>query len=349
MMSGKIELSYQFVHYGKELDPVKDTLVLDVGMKTVPGVIDHHHPDAERECTASLIAKSPHLVLDHIKREEIQRKARLRIITHRFPDFDALSSTYLTLKLLEKGIVDPSMEKIARYAKLVDSASLPREIDLPSTPYSILRALFKRIRKDEEAANLERANEGLRFMNFLYSKSEEGYDIIQNRLLFSGIERYERAMRDVEDDYFNYLSDLNQSQKVILLLPLSTAKGKKKVDGLIVKNPKSFLFKEWAHRDRENSLLKEGFTFLMTNFRNKRYILGVDPEKGVNLRGLGDLLNQIEVKKREGAGRPLKFRWYDGNCPFFNYRIIDSPQDNTSLHHEEVFDAILHFSQSLGK
>lgn len=353
MISEKIELSYQFVRYGKELDPVKDTMVLDVGMKTVPGVIDHHHPDAERECTASLIAKSPHLVLDHIKREEIQREEKipysLRIITHRFPDFDALSSTFLTLKLLEKGVFDPSMEKIARYTKMVDSASLPREIDLPSTPYSILRALFKRIRRDEEKTNLERVNEGLRFMNFLYSKSEEGYDIFQNRLLFSGIERYERAMREVEDDYFDYLYDLNQSQNVTLFLPLSAGKGRKKVDGLIVKNPKSFLLKEWAHRDKENSLLKEGFSFLMTNFRNKRYILGVDPEKGVNLRGLGDLLNQIEVKKREGAGRPLKFRWYDGNCPFFNYRIIDSPQDNTSLHHEEVFDAILHFSQSLGK
>lgn len=206
MSATKIKVSYQFVHYGQELDPEDKTLVLDVGMKTVPGIIDHHHPEADVECTASLIAKSPHLVLDHIKREEIQRKEQgpysLSIITHRFPDFDALSSIFLALKLLEKGAVDSAMEKIAGYAKMVDSALLPKEIDLSSTPYSILR-------------------------------------------------------------------------------------------------------------------------------------------------GLGDLLNHREAKKREAIGRPLNFRWYDGNCPFFNYRIIDSPQDESSLSHQAIVETLISFSQNL--
>lgn len=347
----RAEVVYQFVLYGKEIVPEKDTLALDVGMKTVPGVIDHHHPLAERECTASLIVKYPHLVLDHIHQKEFISKEKppylLRIITHRLPDFDAVSSIFLALRLLERGMVDPSMEKIARYTKMVDSASFPKEIDISSTPYSILRALFKKIKKEEKVANLERVKEGLKFMNFLYSKSEEGYDIFQNRLLFSGVERYERAMRKAEDDYFDYLFDLNQSQKIVLFLPLISGKGKKKVDGLIVKNPKSFLLKEWVRRDKQNSSLKQGFSFLMTNFRNKRYILGVDPEKGVNLQGLGDLLNQKEAEKRKDIGRPLDFCWYDGNCPFFNYRIIDSPQDGSSLSHQEILEALTSFSQNI--
>lgn len=349
MRQMNIEVTYQFVPYGQQLSPEKQTLALDVGMKTVPGVIDHHHPQADVECTASLIAKSPHLVLDHIKREYIQGSKEapysLRMITHRFPDFDAVSSIFLVLKLLEIGRIDASMEKIARYTKLVDSASLPKAIDLPSTPYSVLRGLFKKIRKEEEQANLERVNEGLKFMNFLYSRSEEGYEIVQNRQLFSSIHRYERAMREAEDDYFGYLSDLNRSQKHILFLPQISGKGRKKVDGLLVKNPRSFLLKEWAQRDKHNSSLKEGFSFLMSNFWNKRYILGVDPEKGVNLHGLGDFLNQKEAKKREGMGRPLNLRWYDGNCPFFNYRIIDSPQDETRLSHQDIVDTILSFSE----
>ena len=48
-----MDIVYQFVKYGEDLKPEKNTLVLDVGMKTVPGVIDHHHPKAEPECTAS--------------------------------------------------------------------------------------------------------------------------------------------------------------------------------------------------------------------------------------------------------------------------------------------------------
>lgn len=346
-----MEITYEFVHYGKEFEPEKNTLVLDVGMKTAPGVIDHHHPTAEVECTASLIAKYPNLVLDHIKREDLcgegDESLKLRIITHRLPDFDAVASIFLALKLIETGQLDPFMDKIAQYTKMVDSASLPKTLELSATPYSILRALFTRIRNGEEAVNQERVREGLKFMNFLYSKSKEGHDILQNRVLFSGIDRYESAMRKVENDYFNYLYDLTLAQKIVLFLPLTSGQGKKKVDGLIIKNPGNFLLKEWARRDRENSSLNEGFTLVMTIFGNKRYIIGVDREKGVNLRGFADLLNKKEEEKRMVSERPLGFQWYGGDCPFFDYRIVDSPQDGTSLRHEEIVDALLSFSENL--
>jgi hypothetical protein len=156
-----MEVTYDFVAYGENLEPQPETVVLDVGMKTVPGVIDHHHPQAEPECTASLVVKYPHLVLDHVKMAE-----NLRLVTHRLPDFDALSSIFLTLKLLELGRVDAAMEKIGRYAKLVDSASLPKNIDLAATPYSILRALFSGAKKEEAELNRERASEGTKFMRF---------------------------------------------------------------------------------------------------------------------------------------------------------------------------------------
>ncbi|NIO47964.1 MAG: hypothetical protein GTN73_00780 [Candidatus Aminicenantes bacterium] len=318
-------------------------------MKTVPGVIDHHHPEAEVECTASLIAKHPNLVLHHIREDIAGKKEepiKLRIVTHRLPDFDSISSIFLALKLIEIGKIDPSMEKIAHYARMVDCSALPKDIDLTSTPYSILRSLFSEIKRGEEESNLERVREGLKFMNFLYSKSEEGYEILDNKALFSGIDRYGWAMRKAEDDYFSYLSDINRARKIILHLPLTKGSGKKKVDGLVIKNPQSFLLKEWARRDRENSSLREGFGFLATNFWNKRYILGVDPEKEVNLRGLGDLLNEKEVEKRTKTGKPFTFRWYDGNCPFFNFRIIDSPQDGTSLSQEEVVNILLFFGQN---
>ncbi|MFQ5721470.1 MAG: hypothetical protein ACE5GI_03170 [Candidatus Aminicenantales bacterium] len=344
------QIVYQFVPYGKQLEPQKDRLVLDVGMKTVPGVIDHHHPQAEKECTASLIVKHPQLVLDHLYPEGFRPKNEpqpLFIITHRFPDFDAVASIFLSLKLSEKGEIDDYLEKIAAYTKMIDSARLPKEIDLPSTPYSILRALFKKIRGDERQINLARIKEGLIFMNFLYTKAGESYDIFQNRLLFSGIEKYERAMREAEDDYFDYLLDLKRSLKIKIFLPLISSQGGKKVDGLIVRNPKSYLLKEWARRDRENSSFKQGFSFLMTNIRNKRYILGVDPEQKIYLRGLGGLLNQKEEIKRKEQGRPFNYRWYEGNCPFFNYRIIDSPLDGTRLSHQEIVDTLLSFSQNI--
>ncbi len=353
MIFNPFEVAYRFVPYGTKFDPQKGTLVLDVGMKTVPGIIDHHHPEAEPECTASLIAKYPSLVLDHIQRTEIyegkEGTSFLNIITHRLPDFDAVSSIFLTLKLIETGQIDPAMEKIAQYTKMVDSANLPKEWDLASTPYAILRALFLRIRKSDETTSRERVKEGLKFMNFLYSKSIEGHEIFVNKVLFSGVDRYQRAIRRAEDDYFNYLNDLERGQILLLDLPLASGEGAKTVDGLVVRNPSSYLLKDWARRDILNPSLKQGFSFLMTNFGNRRFILGVDPTKGINLKGLGDMLNQKEANRRKELGRPFAHRWYDGNCPFFNFRIIDSPQDESSLAHHDILETLLEFGQKREK
>jgi hypothetical protein len=346
-----MDVIYEFVPYGERFDPQPATIVLDVGMRTVPGVIDHHHPEAEPECTASLIAKHPELVLDYLGLFRAPAPGDflppLRIITHRLPDFDSLASIFLTLKLLEIGRINPSLERIARYTRMVDSASLPKEIELSSTPYSILRALFSGARKVEAEINQERLAEGLRFMRFLYAKTEEGYEIEENRRLFSGIDRYERAMRKVENDYFQYLEDLGRAERIILDLPLSDRTGRRRVDALIVRNPSSFLLKEWSRRDLVQSSQSKGFSLLVTSFGSQRYILGVDPGMGVTLRGLGGLLNQKEKERREAEGKPITHRWYEGNCPFFDYRIIDSPQDGTALHHQDVIDCLWAFSRSL--
>jgi hypothetical protein len=337
-----METIFQFVNYGERFDPAPGTLVLDVGMATVPGVIDHHHPEAEAECTASLIAKYPHLVLGHINPDE-----PLTIVTHKLPDFDSLSSIFLAQKLVEIGSMNPSLHKLAAYARIVDSASLPKHIDLSGTPYAILRALFSGSKKSEEDINRERIEEGLKFMRFLYARADEGLEILENRSLFSGIDRYERAMRKVEADYFRYLEDTGRGLKVRVELPAADRIEKKTVDGLVVANPKSFLLKDWAHRDRDHASLGEGFGFTMISFGGSRYILGVDPERGVNLRGLGAILNRKEAERRTAEGRAFPRPWYEGNCPFFNYRIIDTPQDGTSLSQTEILDALIEFGQGM--
>lgn len=71
----------------------------------------------------------------------------------------------------------------------------------------------------------------------------------------------------------------------------------------------------------------------------------MDPESGVHLKGLGDLLNEKEREKREASKTLFPFQWYDGNCPFFNYRIIVSPQDETLLTHDEIVEELFSFSK----
>lgn len=329
-------VSFRFVPYGQDILPVPGVLVLDVGMRTVPGVIDHHHPGAEAECAASLVVRRPGLVLDH------DLDPLREVVTHRLPDFDALSAAFLALRLLETRRVDPAMERLAAYAKLVDSAALSPALDLGGTPYAVLRGMFAGRKGPEDAANETRVEEGLKFMRFLHARAERGEDIVENRRLFSGIDRYERAQRKVESDHARYVDDAARGLKLRLRLPAAGGPGFKEVDGLVVRNPTSFLLKEWSRRDREAAPGRDGFGFLMTNFLGTRFSLGVDPARGVRLKGLADLLNRREAEKRGAAGRPFT-AWYDGNCPLFDFRIIASPQDDTALGFEEILELIHRF------
>jgi hypothetical protein len=334
-----MEPVFRFVLYGEDILPEPGVLVVDVGMRTVPGVIDHHQPEAEAECAASLVVKRPELVLGH------DLDPLREVVTHRLPDFDALAAIFLALRLLETRRIDPAMERLAAYARLVDTASLPPSIDLAATPYAILRALFAGRRGPEEAANEARVTEGLKFMRFLHDKAAAGEDLIENRLLFRGIDRYERAQQKVGEDHFRYLDDARRGLKLKLSLPLASERGAREVDGLVVRNPTSFLLKEWARRDRNNAPGGNGFAFLMTNFLETRYILGVDPGSGVNLKGLADLLNGREAEKRRAAGRPFT-AWYDGNCPLFGFRIVDSPQDQTALGYDDILALVVEFGRT---
>jgi hypothetical protein len=344
-----MNVDYLFVNHGETLAPKKDTIILDVGMDMTPGVIDHHHPQAEAECTASLIVKYPGLVLDHLRKGGRAAPESLTVITHRLPDFDAVSSIFLVLKLLETGQVDGPMAQIAGYARMADSASFPKSIDLAATPFAILRALFSDIHLPAEEANRARVEEGLRLMKFLYAKSGEGQGIVENRLLYAGIDRYQKAMRRIEDDYFRYLADLERGFQLRIWLPLLAGNDRRELDGLVAANPRSFLFKEWARRDKTHSPLGRGFSFIMSSFGPERFILGVDTEEGVNLKGLAPRLDEREEAKRKMIGRSPSPGWYDGNCAFFEQRIVVSPRDGTALALEEILGVLLDYGRPSDK
>jgi hypothetical protein len=84
---------------------------------------------------------------------------------------------------------------------------------------------------------------------------------------------------------------------------------------------------------------------VLSQFGSSRFILGVDPAAGVHLRGLGTLLNAREAGHRAAPDRPSGPPWYEGDCPFFNHRIVDSPQDGSDLSAGEVLAAVLEFGE----
>ena len=347
---GNLSITYEFVPYGTHFHPQPNTLVLDVGRETKPGVIDHHHPDAPPECTASLLVKKPELVLEHIyppHHLSPEKLPPLKFITHRFPDFDAIVSLFLAQQIILSQEVVEDMIALADYTKLVDSGALPRTYDLTGTPYAILRALFTRLKVDtEEELNQERIRIGLQFIRFIYEKLREGYDVFDNRSFYQGTGAYEKVIKLIENDYFSYLQDLRRSQAFLIDLPSPGVEQLKRIDVLLIRDPASILLKEWARRDRNHSPLHQGFGLLISGTKHGRYMLGVAPEKGVHLKGLAPILNDREKKKRELVGRSF-VPWYDGNCPLFNFRIIAGPQDGSELSFNDLIESLRSYQRVL--
>ncbi len=340
-----LRIEYQFADYGTTFETAPGRVVLDVGMGLAPGVLDHHHPGSGPDCASSLVVGRPELILDHIRPGGREPDGSLTFVTHRLPDFDALASIFLARRLIEQGGIDEAMRSLAAYALIVDTSTLPRDLDLAATPYGVLRALFAGAKKSEDEINRDRIETGLKFMRRLHARAAEGAPLMENPGLFRGLDAYERAVRKVGEDYQNYLADAARSPRFRITLPILDGSGSRTVDGLSVDGPRCFLLKEWARRDAVYAPGGRGFSFVMSRYGEDRFIIGVNPAAGVCLRGLGSILEDLEQSRRAGLGRPPGPPWFEGNNAFFRQRIVDSPRDGSVLTASEVDRAVREFGR----
>ncbi len=342
---------FEFVDYGEELFPQEGTIIVDVGKKLEEGILDHHQPDAENECAATLVVKHPELILNHLKGGK-----SFRLITHRYPDFDAVSSAFLVEKVVERGKVTNSMKKIAEYAKVVDSSNLPPSIPLEDTPYAVLYSMFHQINYDRgtnqknkvDFIGEKRMKIGFELLTRLEELAERGEDIFTAMRLMSGYRDYERARKNIFEDYKNYLTDTMRASTGEIELLTNDGKALKKVDYFFIINPSSYLLKDWIKRDYTNSPSKRGFSLLMSSLYPGNFIIATSPSSGTYLKGLGEILNRVEREKREEAKKPVA-EWYKGDSPFFNYRIVASPSDGTVLTKEEVISCFKEYLEAIKK
>jgi hypothetical protein len=126
------------------------------------------------------------------------------------------------------------------------------------------------------------------------------------------------------------------------------------VEGIFLRDPQSFLFKEWAREDTENSRSGQGFLFTAVAYsdgltqapagKRTRYIFALDPERarGGHLYNLWARLQEAEFRRRkisecpredhrrDFAGRRVgRDPWFDGNS--YRGTIIDTPSSGTAL------------------
>jgi hypothetical protein len=280
------------------------------------------------------------------------------IVTHHYPDMDAISGAYFALSHLRGQPVDVAARAWAAYVCAVDRGHTGLDPARPVNPYSVLMMGLDRVGGDvegEDAASRRMLDFGLDFIDILLQRARAGV-ALDDPALLERVPAFSRDVRAVLDDHARYLEDLARADQFVCELPGQEREGPLAVPGLWIERPEARLFKSWARGDSRATARPNGFVFTGVQLSDDRAILSVAPDAGVTLRGLGQLLEGAETAKRERLGCPRigpnregfdsPDPWYDGRSPFHGYTIIDAPRAGTVLSPAEIrraFDCFLGF------
>jgi len=372
------------------LEITRQHVVLDVGNRLAPGVLDHHQFRANTSAT-QLVFENPQYVLDWVERKE----APVTLVVHTMPDIDCAAAVFLTVHLLENGALDPAWKTLVEHVTLHDQGTVvPYRPESP-TPYFYYQFLWLHAESLHSGKENSFANCFQTFWNLVFQlfgsvaqhlQEHPGadhrlYDAVPDREPFFSIRGNIRA------DWQNYQYLMDEIHAVRMFPVYVQQQGTRRpclVDGIRVTDPDSGrekpvrMFKVWARSDTVHAPRGRGFTFTWVTYSKgvrmpargpagpitpknapapaPRHVLSVEPNSGMNLKGLGALLNRMELHKRQRLGLPgipegkkerfpgvgMEDPWYDGRG--HDDTIVDSPREGTVLTEKEIESALQNFT-----
>lgn len=382
----KHDISFQFERYGTDAPPKLDysnTIYLDVGQDLRVGVLDHHQFDTFHASAARLVVRYPHYVRQAVNP---YKDDSLTIVVHRRPDLDAVAAAALALEVLENEPDDAAL-RLAEYVNLVDSGSQGASRDNIFSLYSAFAQVMHNIMEeweiDPDSSDDDYDNESKKLQCWS-AAMETGIKLVQyvleehrkNQKPIDKIDAFKcphclskRDREFVKQDLERYKKKLEDPYCKKRIMPLQlphVVGGQKTVKALIIRNVQGpdipdrvMFFKDWARSDVENNVEEQGFN--CTCVIEEKAIdskaecwIAVKPNTGINLRGLGQQLEESEVKKRlQIAGSDSRWfeletgdkrsarkgfnnpdPWYDGRG--HNYTIVQTPNEGTVLGSDEI-------------
>lgn len=376
---------FEFVPMGTELEPQEGKLALDVGNKVAPGILDHHH-HVGKSCTVSLVMTHPEFIKNWVKGSHVT------FVLHQSPDIDGTSAAYLAWRLLNDGELPYGLPILAEHIKAADQGVVEQPDPKAPLPYELYMIISSLIFEEyqpkindlyQQLDNLngdddksiaykidyliqERDNKivkrGFELLDFIFEKIQGiPEEEIKLRDIFRDVHPFKDECHALERDFELYTQDLHDHTKTrpfILKLPKKGTRIPVLVDGLYWVDPTPKLFKLWARSDHINAQVGDAFVFMMVEYSRggkqgkPRYILSVDPNKSVDLVGLGSTLNHFEALKREEkgvvidapprSGYDIPDPWYDGRG--HDYTIVDTPIHGTILKRESIENYLRSFN-----
>ena len=356
LSSKKQRLKYEFLPMGSVADPDPGKIMLDVGSRCEPGIIDHHlNPESQskkmvdvyEDSATALVFHKPELVSQHLTGTNVDE---ITWVVHEHPDFDCVSAVYLSWNIEKLGYLPPGAYQLAHYANTVDrGAEFLETVPLPEhTPYALFEfSLNSILRNQDPNKTYERRMErGIELINYFIDLEVKGIHSFYKNSLPNDYEFWQ-ARVDIGTDQQKFRDrDERVSKKIKAKIIFD--KEIREVPGIVLLSPQAYFFKAWAR--------KAGYKLMVVYWPqpdkpDDRIVVSVPPYLKYALKGLGKELEKAETKKRKKMGKQRKRvnsnerrwedvengdPWYDGRSPIHAYTIVDSPRMGTVLTVEEV-------------
>ena len=105
--------------------------------------------------------------------------------------------------------------------------------------------------------------------------------------------------------------------------------------GLLLRSPKSVLFKHWAWCDTE-APTGDMYLFLVVSWGEGEWVFSTDPVQRLSLKSLAEAMQTAEA--RETREKAAESPWFDGEP--FNYTLVAAPRSGTVLSEEQVLRVV---------
>ena len=217
-----------------------------------------------------------------------------RIVVPADPTLDHLLAAEFLQRLLAGETLPAGAAAMAQCARLIREGLRPGEVAAERSPEAIFLAILNGAGEDltQEATAEKFRRDWARMAQRIMKAAEEGVDPFVTPLFDDAEFARERAFLARDGEVYH--NDVSRGQRWLVSLP----GGPPVASGLLLRQPKSLLFKHWA-RNGTAASAGRACLFLAVQWKSQEWVFSTDPLQRVPLQSLAE-----ELQAGETAANP---------------------------------------------
>ena len=244
------------------------------------------------------------------------------------PTLDDMLAAFLIERRLSGATVPQGTAAFCEYARIAREGrrpgSVPIEVSLEGMHAALRNLAGENLSDDLSGSEFIRQWRVL--AERIFAAAEAGTDPFQTSIVADDA-AFACPRSYLQDQKKVYRQDVENGERWIVRLP----GGPPRASGLMLRQPKSLLWKHWARADEEAPL---GGSYLFTAVcgEDGNWIFSTDPVHRQPIKGLADVLQAAEL---QAAGEEAKSDpWFDGKP--FGHTLVAPPKRGSKLTSKEV-------------